>query len=205
MKNVVRQHWETKLEAIDKTKSKEVAAVIDAHLNNLTPLVDQLDYEIFCIPNIVSHSKHITKDELSVYLRYIESLAMGYSSTLGKELTSLVLIGLTSKARNMASAQKYYTTLSEAIDAQAKVYESKIGKRKRRVVVISSRMQKYNSSLLRLFRQGKIKALGRKLNLTTREIEALTLKLQTFSNIKASMKERAAPSPHVPPSPPSKP
>ena len=206
-KNVVRQHWEGKLATMDKTKSKHVAAEIESHLSKMNPHIDKLDYEIFCVPNIIAHSKHITKEELQDYLKLLESLAVGYSSTLGRELTSLVLIGLTSKARNSASAERYYKSLTGYVQGRVTRYESAIDRKRKRVHGLSMLLQREQSSLLRLFRRRRIQVLSKKIDVNIKDIEALTMKLQTYSNVSVSMRERvsaAAPAPSLPGLPPRK-
>ncbi len=207
-RNVVRQHWEGKLASLDKAKSKHVAAEIDNHLANMNPLVDKLDYEIFCVPNIIAHSKHISKDEFRDYLKLLESMALGYSSTLGRDLTSLVLIGLTSKARNPASAEKYFKALSSDVQSKVYRYESAITRKRKKVYGLSRVLQKEQKGILRFLRRRRISAVNKRIEYRIKEIEGLNLKLQTFMNVSAGMKEKTVaakppqpqPSSSVPPS-----
>ena len=206
-RNVIRQHWEGKLAGMDKAKSRHVTAEIDSHLSNMNPLVDKLDYEIFCVPNIIAHSRHITKEEFSDYLKLIESLALGYSSTLGRERTSLMLIGLTTKARNLAGAVKYYKSLATDVQSRVYRYESAITRRRKRVYSLAQRLKREEGSILRFFRRKRIVAVNKKIDSSIKEIEELNLKLQAYSNVSASMREKtskvAAVPPSTPPIPPS--
>ncbi len=200
-KNVVRQHWEGRLTTqLDKTKSKYVAAEIESHLARINPHVDKLDYEIFCVPNIIAHSKHITREELQDYLKTVESLAVGYSSTLGRDLTSLALIGLTTKARNSTSAERYYHSLTGYVQGKVTRYESVIDRRRRRLYGMSMLLQREQKGLLRFFKKKRIQVLSRKIESGIKDIEGLTMKLQTYSNVSVSMRERAS-APATPPAP----
>ena len=82
LKNVVRQNWRGKLEELDKVRGRALAAEMDSHLASIAKTIDPLDYEIFCVPNMISHSKHLSRDEFSRYLRLMEVMAEGYSSIL---------------------------------------------------------------------------------------------------------------------------
>ena len=87
---------------MEKLKSRQIIATIEGHAANMQRILDSYDYEIFCMPNIVSASKTMTGEDFDTYLKFIESIATGYYSVFDKDLTTLILVGLTYKARNLS-------------------------------------------------------------------------------------------------------
>ena len=73
LKGIVRQQWASKLENSinDKQTSKQMITYIETHISNMNGIVDQLDYELFCIPHIISHSlETCLKLHASIYVAY---------------------------------------------------------------------------------------------------------------------------------------
>lgn len=193
LKDVIRRQWYDAI-GTDKVKSHATAAEIDLHIANMNALIDPLDYEIHCIPRIVSHSKQMQKEEFARYLKQIEALATGYSSMLGKELTGLLLIGLTTKARSTKGVEKYHKMLSDEIDGKIQLYGTRIERRKVRIDRLSLKAVSYRRGIFSFFRRGKVLMLNKRIYSTTRRVEALNKKFDRLNGIKMSMKAKAAPS-----------
>ena len=164
LKEIVRRNWHGKLEIIDKAGTKTLAAQMEAHILNITDLVDALDYEVFCVPNIISHSKHMSKDEFGRYLRLMEAMAEGYSGMFGTDMAGLALIGISSKAKNAAGVEKYHKLLTSHIESKANKYHFSIEKGKKRMDSIYLRMRSYERGLLRFFTRGKRDRLAKKMD-----------------------------------------
>ncbi len=191
LKDVVRQHWHQKLDGTDKAKVKALANEIDIHLANITNVVDPLDYEIFCVPNMISHSKHMSRDEFDKYLRLMESMAYGYSSVFGSDVAGLALIGISSKAKNVSGVERYHKLLSAHVESKIKTYHSKIEKRKRHVDGLYFRVRTHERSILRFFRRGRISKLTRRIDYGIRRVESLNYKFDKFNGIYRNLKLRS--------------
>ncbi len=208
LKTIIRQHWKETLDGIDKSKSKTIAMELETHISSMNSVVDPMDYEAFCIPNIIQHSKHMSKEEFSTYLRLIESMAIGYSDHLGKELTNLVLIGVTSKGRSATSAERYLALLLKDINNRANYYQLHINKRSRHVYALSSRLRAHQSSILRVFKRRRIRHLSKTISSKNREIEIMKDRLARCNVIISrinSTRTRKATAPTTPPRQPSMP
>lgn len=188
LKGIVRQHWHDKLDSMDKIKGKALATEIDMHLANITAMVDPLDYEVFCVPNMIAHSKHMSRDEFSRYLRLMESMAYGYSSIFGSDIAGLALIGISSKAKNVSGIERYHRLLSNHVESKIKTYHRKIEKRKRHVDGLYLRMRTHERSILKFFRKGRISMLTRRIDYGIKMVESLNYKFDKFNGVYRNMK-----------------
>ena len=209
LKTVIRQHWKEKLETLDKSKSKHVAAEIESHLSNMHSIIDPIDYEAFCVPNIIQHSKHMPKEDFAAYLRIIESMAVGYSEHLGKDLTNLILIGVTAKGRSVPSAERYLAMLLNDVSKRANYYQIHINKRNKSVYALAGRLRAHNSSILRIFKGRKIAVLTKKIHSKNKEIDILKGRLDkcnyTLSRIQTTRSRKTfAPAAAISPRPPGR-
>ncbi len=164
LKDIVRRNWHGKLEIIDKSGTKNLAAEMEGHILNMSDLVDALDYEVFCVPNIISHSKHMSKEDFGKYLKLMEAMAEGYSAMFGRDIAGLALIGISSKAKNVNGVERYHKLLASHIESRANRYHSSIEKGKKRMDGIYLRMRSYERGLLRFFMRGKRDRLARRID-----------------------------------------
>ncbi|MHB1829782.1 MAG: hypothetical protein ACYCO0_00105 [Candidatus Micrarchaeaceae archaeon] len=190
LKGIIRQNWHGQLDTADRKKGRQLAAEIDAHILNMRSLINAIDYEVFCIPNIVSHSKHMQAEELCRYLRLIESMAIGYSSTLGRDVASLAIIGLTSKAKSASSIEKHYNALSNEIESRLDRCGVMIEKRKRKVERLSAAIKVHQRSFLRFFRKGRIAYLKKRADAGRKRIERLDQEFESINNINLDMRAK---------------
>jgi hypothetical protein len=189
--NVVRQHWENKLEGMDMMKSRHVSSEIDLHLSNINGIIDKLDYEVYCVPSIVSHSKHMQTNEFREYLRLIESMAIGYSAVFGKDITGLILIGLTSKARNVGSAEAYFAGLSDRLSSKLKIYDALIKKHKEDSDSLSREFIRHKSSIFRFIRKKHIYELKSRMDAKAKKLRKLNNKAERINNVRIRLSMRA--------------
>jgi hypothetical protein len=137
---------------------------MESHILNIADLVDALDYEVFCVPNIISHSKHMSKDEFGRYLRLMEAMAEGYSAIFGSDMAGLALIGISFKAKNATGVEKYHKLLTSRIESRANKYHFSIEKGKKHMDGIYLRMRSYERGFLRFFTRGKREKLAKKID-----------------------------------------
>ena len=193
LKTVVRQYWKEKLdklESSDKSKRGHVGVALERHLSNMTPFIDPIDYEAFCVPNIIQHSKHMQREDFLAYLGLIEAIGVGYSSHVGKELTNLLLIGITSKGRSVSSAERYLATLTKELNEKADYYKGMIDKKNRSICSMAKRLDSHQSSLFRFFRRRKISLLNRRIRFRNRELAEMKGMLDRYSGIISSVNSR---------------
>ncbi len=190
---MVRQQWASRLEngIGDKILSRQIVADIELHISNMNGIVDQMDYELFCIPNIIAHAKHMSKDELYRYLKLMESVAVGYSSMHGRYITNLLMIGLTSKAKNLGGVEKYYRTVSGDIESRLTAYNAALEKRRARISRLSAAAKHHGSGIFGIFRRKRVAAINRRIELGMRRIDSLSGRMGSVSDIQKSMRLKA--------------
>ena len=110
-----------------RQQSKEVKDQLDTHVSNVKDILNNYDYEIFCMPNVIANTKTMSRNETKEYLKHIEALAVGYSSIFGNDLATLLLIGLTCKSRSVSSIARYYDNFSSDINRKAAYYDKLLG------------------------------------------------------------------------------
>ncbi len=183
LKDIIRRNWHGKLEIVDKAGTKNLAADMETHILNMTDLVDALDYEVFCVPNIISHSRHMSKEEFGRYLKLMEAMAEGYSAMFGRDLAGLALIGISSKAKNANGVEKYHKLLSGYIESRIKRYHAHIEKRKKRVDGIYLKMRAHERGFLRFFMKGRLVRLERQMDRSMDHVHALNLRYDKLNSI----------------------
>ena len=82
LKDIIRRRWETEL-GTGRQQSKEVKDQLDTHISNVKGILNNYDYEIFCMPNVIANTKTMSRNDTKDYLKHIEALAVGYSSVFG--------------------------------------------------------------------------------------------------------------------------
>ncbi|MDE1834310.1 MAG: hypothetical protein KGH64_03150 [Candidatus Micrarchaeota archaeon] len=201
LKNVIRQHWMEKLDVLEKAKgSKHVSVALETHLSNMAAITDPIDYEAFCVPNIIQHSRHMGKEDFDTYLKLLESMAIGYSNHLGKDLTGLLLIGITSKGRSISSARRYHTILVNEIGGKVSKYQERINRKTKTIETMSKRLQLHQRSIFRFLKKRKITALAKKINAKHSKMDYYKQRLDQYNAMLIKIKEtaKAPPSPSKP-------
>ncbi|MEM0201284.1 MAG: hypothetical protein QXD23_02660, partial [Candidatus Micrarchaeaceae archaeon] len=128
LRRVIKETWRGKLLENSDPKSAISLQLLDEHVAKMEVLLKNLDYEAICMQNIISNSKHMTTPELRSYLTFIEKLAVGYQNIFTPEITDIILIGLTSKARDLRSIKKYHELLIYGIENKVNSYGTRINK-----------------------------------------------------------------------------
>ena len=187
LRSVVRQNWHGKAVAEDKVKSRNLVPAIESHIANITPFIDPIVYEMHCIPSIVSHSKYMSSEEFGKYLGLMESMAVGYTSTLDKEIAELVMIGVTAKARSIGGAERYHKRLLEDVESRIRFYRTGIDTRKNRIGVLYFKVKGHERSIFRFLRKGKIVRLNKRISVNARKVDSLSRKLNKFGAAKSIM------------------
>ncbi len=155
LKDIIRKRWETELGS-GKQQSKEVKDQLDSHVSNIKGILDNYDYEIFCMPNIITNTRAMSRSEVKEYLKHMEALAVGYSLVFGDEMATLLLIGLTCKSRSVSSIAKYYGNFSSDINKKVVYYDRLLQKHSDFMSRVNYEIKVTESGFLRFFRKKKV-------------------------------------------------
>ncbi|MDE1825613.1 MAG: hypothetical protein KGH61_03570 [Candidatus Micrarchaeota archaeon] len=155
LRSVVQDSWRSKLK-----EDRQMIGVMDEHAMNMQRLLGNVDYEMFCIQNLIANTKSMTKAELRGYIRILEGLAYFYNNKLGTELTSALLAGVTLKAKNLDSLSRYYKLMVGELDNKIKRSEERYKRTNRRLEMLSLDLKYNEASLItRIFQKGKISSI----------------------------------------------
>ena len=186
LKDVIRKRWESELDT-GRLSNREAREQLNSHASNIKNILNNYDYEIFCMPNIITNTKGMSKSELNEYLKHIEALAIGYSSVFNNDLATLLLIGVTCKSRSVSSIARYYDSLSFDINKRISYYGKLLDKNSEFMSRINYEIKVTESGFLRLFRKKKISRLKEKAGARHIRIKKIEKKLSGYNSIKARM------------------
>ncbi|MDE1860477.1 MAG: hypothetical protein KGH72_02050 [Candidatus Micrarchaeota archaeon] len=202
LKNVIRANWQTKLTGLEKLRSKQMAAELETHADNMRRILNSFDYEIFCIPTIIANSKHMARSEFTSYLNFVESIAFGYSKVMDKELVSMILIGMTQKAKSTDTLVKHFNRIVNDMDQKITYYNRLVDRDRRRLNFVTGRINARESSLFRIFFRSRIIKLKKSAYARALRIKKVEAKRNDYSYILERLKAtpRLAKLPPVAPS-----
>ncbi|MDE1828346.1 MAG: hypothetical protein KGH65_04250 [Candidatus Micrarchaeota archaeon] len=183
LRNVVQESWRTKVK-----HDKNLMDLIDDHASNMHRLLGNAEYEIFCIHNLISNTKNMSKAEVRGYIRIIEGLAYFYNIKLGADLASTLLTGLTFKAKNLDSIGRYYKMMIMQIDSRIKKFESKASLENKRMEGLALEL-KYNESsiITRIFRKNRLNSLRSKMNSKRKRLDAINTRISKNKKVLESI------------------
>ncbi len=186
LKEVIRKKWESEFDQ-GKAPSKEVKEQLGVHASNMKGILNNYDYEIFCMPNIIANTKSMSKPEVKEYLKHMEALAVGYSSVFNSDLATLILIGITCKSRNVHSIARYYETLSFDISKRISRYEKMLQKNSDFASRINYEIKTAESGFFRFLRKKRVTRLRTRASARSIKIKKIQGKLSRYGEVKAKM------------------
>ncbi len=189
LRKVIKDSWRGKLLS-DKTEPKSAATVelLDEHAAKMEVLLKNLDYEAICMQNIISNSKHMSIPELRSYLMFIEKLAIGYQHIFTTDITDIILIGLTSKARDLKSIKKYHESLVGGIEKNLSRYTGRSSKEEKALNQIAAELHKKNKGVFKFLRKGEITLMQKAINSKRRKLTRYTKRINGYSMLISRLK-----------------
>jgi hypothetical protein len=186
LNKVVRDSWRNKLDAKHDAK---IADSLNSHAANMRKVLGTFDYEVLCMPNIIANSKQMTRSELSQYLSMIEALAIGYKHMFENDFVSILMAGLTLKARNISSMSRYFDMFVKDIENKSSSYRKKAEKVGGSVEKLAVEIERMERSLIRrFFKKGEIRLLRAHLSSRSKRIYRFTEKERYYSNISSRVR-----------------
>ncbi len=189
LRKVVKDSWRGKL-LDEKTEPHGSATIqlLDEHAARMEVLLKNLDYEAICMQNIIGNSKHMSIPELRSYLAFIEKLAVGYQHIFTTDITDIILIGLTSKARDLKSIKKYHEKLVSGIEKNLTTYTSKSSKEERVLNQIATELHKKNKGIFKFMRKGEITLMQKVINSKKRKLNRYSKRINNYSQLISKLK-----------------
>lgn len=190
IKNVVRDDWEM-------TAKRGNASIV--MLNKASEFMrremNSMDYEAICMKNIVAHSQVMPKEDLKNYVCTIQALETGYKRKYGQEVANLLMVGVTSVARDPQSAKKHLDSLLSDIYCSANACNAATIRESTRVQDLSRELQRREASVLnRIFKRGEIVRIKSRIGGKKSRIVKIERKKEKYLDLADTIKGMASPS-----------
>lgn len=194
VKKVLREELESK--TVEDVKSPALNVDVGVLGNTGEFLRSQLysmGHYVVCMKNIVANSKRMPAYERKAYAQMIIALTTGYKSVFGPEFGSLLVVGVTSVAKDLRSTRKHFDSFTDFLYSKAGVYNEALEKQMKIADRISSKLKVSESSKLRFFKKKKIARLRKSLSRKITKTATLQTKKSKYAKLADSLKHTADP------------
>ncbi len=168
--------------------SAEIDAMLTDHANNMHNILGTFDYEIAGIRNVILHSKKLARGDLVKYMRMVEGLTYAYKNMLGSELAGTIAAGMTLKAHDLHSLNRYYVTMVDFVESKIKYYEGMGKSKERRVELLDNEIVRLDSSILRFLNKKKIRGIRKRIGNANNRIGTLNEKAEKYRKMRSTIK-----------------
>jgi hypothetical protein len=152
-----------------------------------------------CMQNVAANSKHMSREEFQAYARTLQALTMGYKTRFGKNLATVIMVGITAMARDSRSAGTYLNDMLGGLSTRANTYNARIQERSRKADDLSRTLTKKQSSIIaRIFGRGEIGLLTLGVSNHKEKITALEKRKAKCEKLASTIKGIANPQPAKP-------
>lgn len=187
IKNIVRDDWE------GSAKRGNASIVL---LNKISDFMrsemGSMDYEAICMKNIAAHSQTMPKEDLKNYVYTLQALETGYKRRYGQELANLLMVGVTSVARDPQSAKKHLDSLLGGIYSSADACNAATVRESTRMQDLSRELQRREASIIsRLFKRHEIVRIKSKIGGKKSRIEKIERKKDKYLEMAEAIKSVA--------------
>jgi len=186
VKKIVRENWESKL----KKKGSSVD-ILNEHAEFMSKEIGAADYETLCMQNIAMRAKHMSMNELLVYTKTIEAVALGYKTRFGMDLGGLLVAGVTLMAKDVKSARNYLDYFNAHLIEDTNNYDRMIGRESRTIRRMDSKLRITNSGIFRFLRKKEIARLQSGIRKREIRISKLEARKSRYSTLATKVKSRA--------------
>ena len=132
--------------------------------------------------------QHLQMNLLKSYLTFIEKLAVGYQNIFTPEITDIILIGLTAKARDLRSIKKYHELLISGIERKVGSYNTRMSKEEKALNQIARELNKKNKGIFKFLRSGEIQLMQKIINNKKRKLTKYGKKTSNYSQLISKLK-----------------
>jgi len=190
IKNVVRDDWE-----ISAKKGNASIVLLNKVSEFMRNEMNSMDYEAICMKNIAAHSQVMPREDLRNYIYTIQALETGYKRRYGPEVSNLLMVGVTSVARDPRSARKHLDSLLNDIYCSADACNAATIKESTRVQDLSRELQKKEANfIIRLLKKGEIVRIKSKIGGKKGKIDRIERKKEKYLDLAKTLKGMANPS-----------
>ncbi len=180
---IVRDAWRKSVPEHQK-RDGTVEAIV-AHSGRMGKILGATaEYDAICIPNILEHMKYMSLPEARSYMHVLERLGYVYKRAYGSYVASLLMIGVSKKARDTSGASRHLEYIVDRISKKSKRYERLSNKEATMLRALSARRYVKSKSLIgRLFGKGEIALLDTAIMERKERIRGHTMKMAKYSEM----------------------
>jgi hypothetical protein len=190
IKNVVRNDWEI------SAKNSNTSIVLLNKISDFMKNEMSMDYEALCMKNIAAHAQVMPKEDLRQYVSMLEALQTGYKTKYGQELANLLMLGVTSVARDSQSAKKHLDSLLGGIYGSAEACNAAAVKESTKVQDLSRELEtKERSVINRIFKKGEIRTIRKRIDVRKNRIAKIEKKKEKHLGLAKTLKGIASNAP----------
>lgn len=193
IKNVMRADLETRV----GTEGGATIVMLN-HLKDFLQKELTIGIAAVCMQNIAANSKNMSREEFQAYARTLQALTIGYKSRFGKNLATMIMVGITAMARDSRSTKKYLDGMLGGLSVRASAYDTRIAERSRKAETLSSTLKKRSTIVGRIFRRGEMKLLASGIDNHKEKIAKIASRKAKYEALAAQLKKIAEPQPAKP-------
>ncbi len=187
---IVREGWESKLKADGGTHTAEA---LESHASNMRHMLRSVDYEVLSMPHVIANAKNMTRSELKAYLCFVENLAHGYKVLFDNDLASIIIAGITLKAKDLHSIRRHFTTFIKRLEDRKSGYILKLNTESGSIDDLILELRYHESSFLKFLRKKNIIKVKRKIKAKNLKVKKLKTRAGRYDALVEELKRNVSP------------
>jgi hypothetical protein len=173
----------------DKIKDDEHnRELFEKHLTNMRSILNNYDYELSNMHQIVSNCKKMKGNEAESYVKMLEALALGYRKKFGSALIVPFLTGVVAKAKDPYEMSKYYDVLVSEIVGKIDLANAKGRIEERKIDELMLELRYKESGIMRIFRKGEINRIKSRIIKKKKRVEKYYAKADNYRMLFSTIK-----------------
>ena len=172
-RDVSREEWKSRL------GDKEKMYLLEDHVSSMKGMLSDLNYETYCVDRLIENTTKMEVTAAEEYINLVESIALFYSKTLGKDVATAIITGLIMRTRDVKDVEKYYNEITYNLGRKITKYGRRVSNLDSKIEVLSNEFKKNSTGLLKFFKKekamsikGRLKVVESRSNRTRKRLES---------------------------------
>lgn len=183
VEEVIRRNRHDRMK--DDENNKEL---FEKHLANMRSILNNYDYELSNMRQIMLNCKKMKREEAESYVRMLEALALGYRRKFGSALIVPFLTGIIVKAKDPYAMSKYYNILVGDIMGKIDFSNAKGRIEERRIDELLLELRYKESGIFRILRKREINRIRNRINAKKKKVEKYYAKADNYKMLFSTIK-----------------
>ncbi len=187
---IVREGWESRLKAEGGTHNAEA---LESHAANMRHMLRSVDYEVLSMPHVIANTRNMTRSELKAYLCFVENLAHGYKILFDNDLASIIIAGITLKAKDLHSIRRHFNNFIKRLEERKSGYLLKLNSESGSIDDLVLELRYHESSFLKFLRKKNILKVKRKIKAKNLKVKNLKTRAGKYDLLVEELKRNVSP------------